>query len=644
MVRKEYCAIDVSRWGTSDVNIPVDRDRRIDDLLDYDQGRIPRRLWWDSSCDKAKYNARRAENDFRKWQCKLNQTCKECIDPSIRAAAKAEADAKRIEYIHRVRELRTLERRKELASRIEKRNQLLSMQGSKRFWQQVAVIDAKYIAEQLNKLTNTSSVACSLSAFEHHFRSIACPPTCTWFDNSFRDLVSSVVNLSLRDATSVQCDWDLNGSDLRAYVQSMLAEKDRGGKGDIDSVLHSLTQARATLNARITLSEYRAAKKRMHTGKAVGIDGIPFEMIRGKMINGELVSEFDDMMLYMFNLILTSGKYPDAWRLAVLVPLLKGVALDASLPTNYRGITLLSSLSKLFANILEKRLSIFQWETGTISKVQFGFTRDRRTLDPVFILDTLIDQARASKSQLYVAFVDFQKAYDFVFLDALFYKMVKSNMIGLVYKIIHSMYESVSAVVRQGIDVSDVIHQHIGLRQGCVLSPCLFSLFISDFPTFVQEQGCLGVKIHDEYVHALFYADDGALLATSADELQKMIDALCLYCAKWRIFVNCGKTKVVVFNHTPSNTWKCECPVFKYNGEPLEVVDEFKYLGVYFHARTKETCCVAHRLSQARRLVAAWMRRCQIWCFKPDVVINQFKTCVMPALEYGVGVWGCGNL
>jgi hypothetical protein len=61
----------------------------------------------------------------------VSQTCKECIDPSIRAAAKAEADAKRIEYIHRVRELRTLERRKELASRIEKRNKLLSMQGSK---------------------------------------------------------------------------------------------------------------------------------------------------------------------------------------------------------------------------------------------------------------------------------------------------------------------------------------------------------------------------------------------------------------------------------------------------------------------------------------------------------------------------------
>ena len=110
-------------------------------------------------------------------------------------------------------------------------------------------------------------------------------------------------------------------------------------------------------------------------------NGIPFEMFKGRMVDGQLVSELDEMMLYMFNLILTSGKYPEAWRLAVLIPLLKGVDLNISLPTNYPGITLLASMSKLFANVLEKRLSDFQWATGLISKAQFGFTRDRRTLE-----------------------------------------------------------------------------------------------------------------------------------------------------------------------------------------------------------------------------------------------------------------------
>ena len=176
-------------------------------------------------------------------------------------------------------------------------------------------------------------------------------------------------------------------------------------------------------------------------------------------------------------------------------------------------------------------------------------------------------------------------------------------MIGPVYRIIHSMYESVSAVVRQGLDVSEVIHQHVGLRQGCVLSPCLFSLFIADFPAFLQEQGCQGIKIHDEYVPVLFYADDGALLASSPAELQKMLDTLRLYCAKWRIFVNVAKTKVIVFNHTVNrSTWSKTCPIFLYNNEVVEVVEEFKYLGVYFHARNKETCCIQHRLAQAKRL------------------------------------------
>lgn len=646
MVRKEYCALNTTRWGVSDITIPVGRNAQIDDLVQYEQGYMPRRLWWDTSCDEAQRLARKAEHEYRVWQRKLVNICSECVNPDERVKAKAEADARRVLYLSKVREVRKLGRKKEIACRVERRNQLMNMQGSKRFWQQVAVIDSNHIAERLNKLSNVTNTGPSINAFEDHFRSISCPPACTWFDDSFHDLVGAVVRMSLHDIDHTKCDWNIDGSEFRAQVQSMLAEADRrnDGQGNFDEVTRSLTQARATLNGRITLSEYRLAKKRMHMGKAVGVDGIPFEMIRGKMIDGELISEFDDTLVHMFNLILCSGKYPDAWRLAVMIPLLKGISLDASLPTNYRGITLLSSLSKLFANIIEKRLTNFQWETESISKVQFGFTRDRRTLDPVFILDTLIDQARASKSQLYVAFVDFQKAYDFVFLDGLFYKMLKCNMIGPVYKVIHSMYQSVSAVVRQGYEVSDVIHQHVGLRQGCVLSPCLFSLFIADFPAYLKQHGCAGVLIHDESVPALFYADDGALLATSPADLQKILDALCTYCAKWRVFVNCAKTQVVVFNHVAnSKVWKDTCPVFTYNSVRLEVVEEFKYLGVYFHARIKETCCIQHRLAQAKRLVAAWMRRCEIWCFKPETVINQFKTCVLPALEYGIGVWGCGK-
>ena len=133
--------------------------------------------------------------------------------------------------------------------------------------------------------------------------------------------------------------------------------------------------------------------------------GIPFEMFRGDRMDDDLgprqlVSVLDDVLLRVFNLVLSSGKYPDAWRLAMLEPLLKSLELDKLNLNNYRGIALLSSMSKLFANILERRLTDFQWVTGAISKEQFGFTKGRRTLDPTFILDTLVEAARADSKKV----------------------------------------------------------------------------------------------------------------------------------------------------------------------------------------------------------------------------------------------------
>ena len=217
----------------------------------------------------------------------------------------------------------------------------------------------------------------------------------------------------------VGCDWSLEGCDLRACVEGYLAEKDRCADSE---VMRQICEARVILNGRISLDEYRAMKERMRAGKATGVDGIPFECFRGlRDDNGILVSVLDDVMVDLFNTILLSGKYPEAWRLAILVPLLKGTNVDASLPTNYRGITLLSTMSKMFSNILERRLTEFQWATGRISDFQFGFTRDRRTLDPVFILNTMIEKAKADGTKLYVAFIDFRKACDFVLHHGLFF-------------------------------------------------------------------------------------------------------------------------------------------------------------------------------------------------------------------------------
>ena len=84
----------------------------------------------------------------------------------------------------------------------------------------------------------------------------------------------------------------------------------------------------------------------------------------------------------------------------------------------------MSAMAKLFATALEGRVTDFQGETNAISSEQFGFTRCRRALDACFVLVTLIDGMHADNKELFVAFIDFQKAYDYVWRDGLFHKML----------------------------------------------------------------------------------------------------------------------------------------------------------------------------------------------------------------------------
>ena len=84
------------------------------------------------------------------------------------------------------------------------------------------------------------------------------------------------------------------------------------------------------------------------------------------------------------------------------------------MPPNYRPISLQVTLAKIFATLLERRLSVFLATVGAVCPAQFGFTRGRQGTDAVFILSTLIQKARAEKKDLYVAFIDFSKAYDSV--------------------------------------------------------------------------------------------------------------------------------------------------------------------------------------------------------------------------------------
>ena len=87
----------------------------------------------------------------------------------------------------------------------------------------------------------------------------------------------------------------------------------------------------------------------------------------------------------------------------------------------------------------------------------------------------------------------------------------------------------------------------------------------------LEQYGAKGVKLLDVFIRVLLYADDGALITTSASDLLCMLDILRIYCSQWKMVVNIEKTVIIVFNH-PSDT-----PRFRYDGHVLAVVEQLKY-------------------------------------------------------------------
>ena len=184
-----------------------------------------------------------------------------------------------------------------------------------------------------------------------------------------------------------------------------------------------------------------------------------------------------DLYEQLFNTILRSGIYPNAWKINFITPIFKrGGGND---PSNYRGIALTSALAKLFTRILHNRLQCFLESNNILVEEQIGFRKGSRTADHVFTLKTIIDKIFKKKQYLYVCFVDFRKAFDVVNRKALLYKLREQFGIrGSYYKIIENMYSEVLFSVKLKDKLTPLFQTPRGVKQGCMCSKSNIFLII----------------------------------------------------------------------------------------------------------------------------------------------------------------------
>ena len=130
-----------------------------------------------------------------------------------------------------------------------------------------------------------------------------------------------------------------------------------------------------------------------------------------------------------------------------------------------------------------------------INETQFGFRHGRRTTDPIFILNSVIQFYRKKAKPLFACFVDFKKAFDSISHGALRTKLALLGVSYMILTLLQSMYANAISVVQLGTEISSLFPCRKGVRQGCNLSPLLFNLFIADLEQHLEADEAGGVLI-----------------------------------------------------------------------------------------------------------------------------------------------------
>ena len=396
-----------------------------------------------------------------------------------------------------------------------------------------------------------------------------------------------------------------------------------------------LCTAASHLNQPFTLSEILEALDHCKLGKSPGLDGIPIEFI--KHACSEADPTLVNLILHTFNLALSQGKFPREWGVGALAPVPKPKGNPDDMD-DHRGIAVGQSIAKLFSITLLRRIDQWAEQQSRRACGQAGFRLGRGTSDNAFILNHLIDKYTHRKSPLYMAFIDFRKAYDSVDRSVLWAALAEHGLHGPVLETLKAMYADVRMVVRLAGEVGAMFDAPMGVKQGDPLSPLLFGLLIDRLEPYLKLHcPTIGADLATLTLNLLLYADDLCLIAESPRELQTLLDRLHDFCCENKLTVNPSKSVAVVFkppSHNPP-------PTLTFNGKTIPYAPNLAYLGMLFDGskNLKEAWKLnSEKGAQASFLVSRRMNTLEV--FNPHLRSQVFSTMALPLITYGCPVWG----
>ena len=383
------------------------------------------------------------------------------------------------------------------------------------------------------------------------------------------------------------------------------------------------------INDAISQHEVRKVILNAKSRKAVGLDNIPYEVLK----NENSVS----ILTALFNKVFDLGITPSIWKHTIIKPIPKSNMSDPRIPLQYRAISLISTVGKLYSSVINSRLQLFAETNNLYVDEQNGFRKGRSCIDHVHSLSTVIRKRKRKSLSTFVAFVDLEKAFDRIDRNLLYYRLLSYNINGKIYNAIRAMYSFCKCCVNINGWVTDNFVSNYGVKQGDVLSPTLFNFYINDLALKIKEMN-MGIDIDGYNLSILLYADDMAIISDSEEHLQGMLDILHEWCYKWRIRVNCKKTNIVHFR--PSS--KCRTNYqFSIGETELQVVDRYKYLGIVLTEFLDYEITSSTLAEAGSRALGGMINKSKsINGLRYQSYTTMYDKCVTPILDYCSGVWG----
>lgn len=430
--------------------------------------------------------------------------------------------------------------------------------------------------------------------------------------------------IEIKQGDHVVCD-ELQIAELfRAQFSTVVESKLRDHFGGIMSSACTVAGSRVAESLFVTpvaAVDVSAIISSLPNKNSVGCDGLSTNFIKrcGDML-ANTIAQF-------FNISVLCGQFPDSLKTALVVPVpKKGDVHDIF---NYRPISLLSIVAKIFEKLMADRINSFLYIFDILGGFQHGFRRGHSTETAVVNLVQAVNNAVDGNEYVVLISFDLSRAFDTLHPEFVSEKLSRLGLRGRVNDWLLSFLRNRKSMVKINNKRSESYYTSMGTPQGSVLGPLIFLLYINDLPDHLSEGKLFA------------YADDITLVISDADldgvcrRIKRVAGQFKEWCDKNRLIINSDKTVYMKFRSRLHSNFPVSITVFD---KPVDFSDEFNFLGTVLDSDLTWQAHidkVAGRLSSTCYALNSLKRN-----FNCETLLSIYYGMFFPHLSYCISVWG----